>query len=1498
MKHKFLSKILTVVLAVITVCMSLPVTAFAVSTNTTIATATAIDGTTIKLTLGDSLKYDNNINWTTHQMYADGRMAYCVNPRLSSPQGSFGNSNLTAIPESNTKFAMLYKALHYGYDGQGFSTKVTAFGGTMKNLMDKAKSNHWLGASGNSLYYLLTHRVIAKIYGDTNWDYALTSDWITSVNEIYAALQKAPKLEVKYNMYLLDPKNVQQKVIIMQDKPGSLEIIKDSSNHTLTDNSNCYSLKGAVFTVTNTATKKSYTVTANTKVNDGSVTTKYKAILNNIVAGTYTVKEKTAPQGYALSSETKTVTVKAGATASVTIKDTPQNDPVAIMVKKESYSGKPLAGAEFTIKFYKGYFTKEQIENGSADSAFKRYWTLKTDNDGYADLTPQYLVDSNNDFYYTSGENPNPCLPLGTITIQETKATDGYAKDDTLYVRQITATGQTESVFTYNAPTIPNEPNTYYELTKTSEDGIVANRQFKIYDGSKVESGKLLKTVKTGADGKINEKLDVGTYTFEERTLSRYNAVEPQTITITPENTKRNPATVTFHNTLKDGTLKIVKTASDGNISGISFEVYDSSNNLVTTGKTNSQGEITRTIKPGSYRVHELVPDGYSPVKDQTVTVNANETRTVSFRNVQDGYPITVIKDTDNYDAGPFICKIEGISNATVLNVEVETYEPTVINLDQGKYKITEILTDEQKQLWVGSEPQEFIVGAEPITVTLENHEKTGSVKVIKSASDNIVAGLQFSLYGTSDAGFEVKYRYAATDESGAALFENVPVGTYTLEELSSHAIYNVTSSVDMDAVPVNWNEITEIQVKNDEKKTPFEIIKTSDSEVVEGFEFEITGTTTSDESVKLTNLVTDDRGRITGNLSPGKYTAKEVNVPNKYITPTEQSFTIEQTTNNSSAPVQLFFENKIKRGSLEVTKTAYDGNIENISFSLSSKTNANEVYYATTDNTGVALFDNIPIGDYVLREDNAGAQYVSVGDIDVTISYNETTKQNVANNPKDGYLKLVKTSDSGSVESFEFEITGTTWDGKNIDITAKTDSEGIILEKLAAGNYKAEEINVPNYFIKPEIQEFEITPYDIQNQPVTIDIHNELKRGYLWVSKGADDKFVEGVEFNLYGKSLSGVLVNKTVKTNADGVARFDNILIGNYKLREVNQPDRYIPVSEQDVTIRWNTYACTHFDNKLNGTIHTTATDKSTGEHYTYAVDDTTIVDAVAYDNLGTNTEYKLTGVLMDKETGEKLLVDGKEVIAEKVFNTGDNGTDSVDMEFTFNAKDLEGKSLVVFEYLSIKDINGEYVEVTNHTDITDEGQTIEFKNPTVRTTAKDKVSGNNTADISKNTTIIDTVNYKDLIANKGYKLVGVLMDKSTGKPLMVNGKEITAEKTFTATTENGSVDIEFTFDSTALEGKSVVAFETLYFDDKEIAVHADINDKGQTITFNSKSTEPATIDSNGNGDNIDSNGTPAQTTSGKTVNTGMVVPIALFILVIISASTIINNRKKKNW
>lgn len=1459
MKAKNYFKGLTaIVLSVLTILTTLPLTAFVMPTA-----ATSNDSTSINLTLGDKLQYDRNINWSTHQMYADGRMAYCVNPKLPAPSGKYGSKNLTAVSEKSNTFAMLYKGLHYGYGGHGFDKKVTAFGNksmkqlSMKQLMDKAKADHWLGASGNSLYYLLTHRVLAKIYGDKDWKYALTSDWIEAVNDIEAKLKKAAKLKAEYSMYLLDPKNKQQKVIIMQDKLGGLEIIKDSSNHTLTDNSGCYSLKGAEFTVTNTKTKKTYTITASTKVNDGSATVKYKAVLKNIVAGTYTIKETKAPKGYALAKETKTVTVKAGtANTSITFKNTPQNDPVAVLLKKTNGNGKKIAGAEFTVKFYKGFYTKSEIESGKADSAFKRYWTVKTNSNGYAELSKDYLVDSNNDFYYSSEENKTPCLPLGTVTIQETKAPAGYVKDDTLYVQQIKSNNSgLPAVYTYNEFTNVNSPSTYYKIKKTSEDGVVAGVSFKIYEGSKVDNSKYLKTVKTSSNGEIKEKLDIGTYTFDEVRNDKYVSQPAKTVTITAKNTTTNPAVIKFENKLNDGTLKIRKVSSDGNVSGIRFEIYEGENTagqLVGTYVTDDSGFITKDLKPATYCIHEIVPEGYKPVSDRVITIRANQERTVTFRNIKSGSQVKIIKETDNYDAGPFTCKINEVDkeNGTekfVMFIELDTYEPTIINLEDGTYKITEILTDKQKQLWQEIKPVQFTVNheVELITVTLQNHEKTGDIKVIKTASDNFVEGKEFSLYGKSDAGFEIQRCVRTTNKDGIAVFDNIPVGKYVLEEVSSHAIYNVRCDVDLDSVPIEWNKVTNVSIKNDEKTTPFEVVKTSEDGNVKGFEFEITGTTTSGDSVKLTKLITDDKGRITGNLYPGEYVAKEVKTHSKYIQPSEQKFTIEQTTNDNPAPVQLFFYNELKKGSLEITKTAYDGFIENVEFSLTSKEDSSVVYHTLTDETGKAVLNDIPIGEYILREENIGEQYVEIGDINVVIYYNEITKKSVENKPKDGYLKVIKTSDSKNLKGFEFEIIGKTWDNKEIKKTYTTDENGLIAEKLPTGTYTIKEINAPSYFKIPTEQEFELNPYYTEDEPLVINIYNEYKRGSLKVIKSADDNFVENIKFNLSGTADCGEKVNITVTTNAEGCAEFNDVPIGTYNFSELTKEDRYVTVLDMEQTIEWNKVISVAVNNKLKtGEIQTTAHDAETGEHYAYANENTKIVDTVAYKDIAANQLYKLTGTIMNKETGEPLLVNNEKVVASKEFISSPTGAGTVDVEFSFNSADLVGKSIVVFEELSIKDKDDNDYVLAVHSNINDDGQTIIFNDPKIRTTAHDTVSNNNTAITDTATTIVDTVTYSDLIVEKEYTVAGTLMVKSSGKELTdSNGSPITASKTFTAENTDGSVEIEFTFDSSLLAGESVVAFEHLYYDGREIAVHTDINDGGQTVTFTEPPTEPPT-------------------------------------------------------
>lgn len=1472
MKVKNFKRVIAVALSVLTILMTLPLTAFATPT------ATSNDNSTINLTLGDKLRYDPKINWTTHQMYADGRMAYCVNPKLPAPSGKYGSKNLTAVSEKSNTFAMLYKGLHYCYDGHGFNTKIAAFGNkSMKKLMDKAKADHWLGASGNSLYYLLTHRVLAKIYGDKDWSYALTSDWIKAVNEIEAALKKAAKLKAEYDMYLLDPKNNQQKVIIMQDKLVNLEIIKDSSNHSLTDNSNCYSLKGAVFTVTNTKTKKSYTITANTKVDDGSATVKYKAILKNIVAGTYTVKETKAPKGYALSKEIKKVTVKAGtANTSVTFKNSPQSDPVVILVKKTNGNGKAIAGAEFTVKFYKGYFTKAEIGSDKAKSAFKRSWTLKTDKNGICGLDKKYLVDSNNDFYYSSGENPNPVLPLGTVTIQETKAPAGYVKDDTLYVQQITSNSSLNFVSTYNEFENVNTQSTYYKIKKTSEDGVVAGVPFKIYEGSKVDKAKYLKTVKTSSNGEIKEKLDIGTYTFDEVVSDKYIKQEPVTVTIKAENTAKKPAVVSFKNVLNKGWLRLQKYASiikhaDGSttqtIENVQFEIYDSTDKLVGTYTTGKNGLIYSAeyqeghendieLKPGTYRVHELPVPEYDEVADKTVVVKANQTSYVYFYNTAQEAKLKLSKTCVSSDGkdqtlsvtDSFTFKIESVGDTKFKPIEITLGGATKQsawtienNLPAGTYKVSEILTDKQKLYWEKIE--------EPKTVTLNrgdykevsfvNKEKSGNLKLVKTATDGVIKNVDFLVYGYTQSGRWLS-GHLTTDENGE-INEQMPFGEYQIEEFwvpSNHYYTKIYA----DTVTINGDKV--VNVKN-ETGRKLKIVKTSETGQVEGFKFELSCAELGFSKI----YTTDSKGLITTeDLKAGKYKVKEIlSSDSPYVQPDEKTIDIAYPTTEKeyNTPISVSFNNELKKGSLEITKTAYDGFIENIAFSLTSKEDSSVVYHTLTDETGKAVLNDIPIGEYILREENIGEQYVEIGDINVVIYYNEITKKSVENKPKDGYLKVIKTSESKNLKGFEFEVTGTTWDNKEIKKSYITDENGLIAEKLPTGTYTVKEINAPSYFKIPTEQEFELNPYYTEDEPLVINMENKYKRGSLRVLKSSDDNYIENIKFSLTGTADCGEEVNITAVTNADGYAEFNDLPVGKYTLSELTYNDRYITVLDSEQTVEWNKVISVSVNNRLKtGEIQTTAKDTETGEHYAYANENTKIVDTVAYKDIAANQLYKLTGTIMNKETGEPLLVNNEKVVASKEFISSPTGAGTVDVEFSFNSADLVGKSIVVFEELSIKDKDNNDYTLAVHTDINDEGQTIVFAEPKLRTSAHDTVSNNNTAITDTATTIVDTVTYSNLIVGKEYTVAGTLMVKSSGKELTdSNGSPITASKTFTAENTDGSIEMEFTFNSSLLAGESIVAFERLYFNGREIATHTDINDEGQTVTFTEPPTEPPT-------------------------------------------------------
>ena len=222
-------------------------------------------------------------------------------------------------------------------------------------------------------------------------------------------------------------------------------------------------------------------------------------------------------------------------------------------------------------------------------------------------------------------------------------------------------------------------------------------------------------------------------------------------------------------------------------------------------------------------------------------------------------------------------------------------------------------------------------------------------------------------------------------------------------------------------------------------------------------------------------------------------------------------------------------------------------------------------------------------------------------------------------------------------------------------------------------------------------------------------------------------------------------------------------------------------------------------------------------------------TLTDTVEYKHLVPNKEYVLKGVLMDKTTGKELIINGETIKAETTFvPTEPNGTTTV--EFTFDAKYIKADTdIVVFESL-YKD----GMELAVHADIEDEGQTVKVKVPEIKTTAK--VNGEKEITAKDEITIDDTVKYTNLKPGKEYKIVGTLMDKSTGKPFEIDGKPVTSEVVFTPEKSSGKVTVSFTFDSSAIkETTELVVFETLYRDNVEIAVHADIDDEGQTVKIN---------------------------------------------------------------
>lgn len=344
-------------------------------------------------------------------------------------------------------------------------------------------------------------------------------------------------------------------------------------------------------------------------------------------------------------------------------------------------------------------------------------------------------------------------------------------------------------------------------------------------------------------------------------------------------------------------------------------------------------------------------------------------------------------------------------------------------------------------------------------------------------------------------------------------------------------------------------------------------IVKDSEDGVVDGIKFTITG-----NGVNQTVTTKNDGVIQVDNLRPGTYTVTEV-VEDRYEPQTAKTVTVV-----SGQTATVSFNNTLKRGDLKIVKTSEDGIVSGIPFVVSGNGITKNV---TTDANGEIKIEGLLPGSYTVTEQHKD-YYEPQASQTVTVEYDKTATVSFDNVLKRGDLTVTKTSEDGLTEGIKFRLTGTSDSGVKIDVTATVDSSGKAYFKdiLIGSGYLLEEVDTALKYIVPDSQDVEIE----WDKVATAEVYNELKRGDLKVIKTSEDNFVEGMKFHLYGTSLSGEKVNVYANTDKNGVAVFEDILIGeNYTVEEVNTAIRYVIPESQGAVIEWNKVTEVKFHNVL---------------------------------------------------------------------------------------------------------------------------------------------------------------------------------------------------------------------------------------------------------------------------------------------------------------------------
>ena len=1301
-----------------------------------------------------------------------------------------------------------------------------------------------------------------------------------------------------------------------------IKIHKRSENPEITDNNPCYTLKGAEFGIYNNADcAAAHLVDKVVTDEKGEAKTS-----KDLVKADYWVKEIKAPGGFMANPNAIKVTKESLAqnpTQEVTVKERPVTDPAQITIIKRAAGDKKarsLAGTEFTFSYYKDYYKTEAELPEKPD----RSWTIKTfESDG------QYIArikDCRKNGTFVSGDEfyldpaGNPVFPLGTVTIRETKAAPGYVNDPDfgggakLLIGNIVLNNSGDAKFTVvhgmepvqNTLSVPDTPippeigttavdtksrshivyagiesfkltdtvsyknlieNTTYVLKGTLMDK-ATGEPFKDGEGKEVTAAK---TFRTGIEISGTTEVEFE-FTCDEASLKGHTLVVKEVITADESNPDYkdipgaehwNPddagQTVYFPEIgttlVNKGTgEKFVPADTDVELTDtISYkdllpgETYEVTGKLMdkesgkplqrdgkdvtasgsfTAKEANGTVDVTFTFNTkglagkGLVAFEQLSLNGrvvakHENLKDigQTVTIPGVET------NVSDSETgkknSLAAEDRILVDEVTYSGLIPGKTYEITGEVKMKP-EDSSLNFDEAQTIPSEIVAasgegevsfDAEKVTFIpaGNEG-EFVSGILYVSFKVDGSSLAGEEAVVGETvrhSGNVIA-VHRDIHDDKQTDFFPKGQTVAIDaeseiKNTLADKERILKDTFSYENLLPGATYRFTGKVMADTgedeegnkkveeIPSvmtdsegNPVEKGYVEFVPEEKDGTLDLYFMIDATELENRDVTVFERVTLGGEPVIIHEVLD--GTQTVYVPEGRTTAIDSETKEQISMPDEEATIIDTLIYRNLIPgTEYTVKGRVMRKSTG----------EEVSSSLT------EAAFKEGSTGTVSVAENTVT--FTPEEEDGALELTFVFNASELKGEDTVLYERVYHN---GREVIVHENIDDEPQTIHFPDGGTkASDPDTDDRTMKAGGPVIVrdeffYENLLPGKQYAVTGKV---MLKPageeEDRELEAKMVDADGNEISEHVFTPAEKN------GSEYIYFEVDSTGLEGRSI--VMFEK--------MEYIDSAL-------EI----RALIVSHEDIDDEEQTI---HFPDG-----GTKATDSETGDHISQADESVTITDEVSFINLIPGKMYTVTGTIMDKETGKPVLSDGKEVTAQKQF-VPETADGIVTMEFTFNGADLAGKSVVAFETVSS---GGK--EVFVHASLEDEDQTVYF--PDVHTTATDKKDGDHEISYSGSVTIVDNVEYTNLLPGLKYYVSGLLMNKSTGEIARAGDSEIIGEAEFTAKEKNGTAKVSFSFDSSKLKDGEYVVFETLYEISAQtgdlhiVGVHHDLHDEAQTV------------------------------------------------------------------